>query len=311
MKAASPHIVVLGSINMDLVIQCDQLPLPGETVIAHSSAEVPGGKGANQAVAASRAGGEVKLIGRVGDDGFAARLIDSLVHEGVNTLAVETSKESPSGVAIVAVQRNGENAIMVVQGANADVSELDVQSHAALIQEADVLLMQLEIPIATVLAALQVAKRSKTLVILDPAPMPLRWDDALYTADIICPNQHEAASLVGFAIDDVEAATRAAIELQSRGAAIVIIKMGELGAVVCNDSTTTWIEPVTITAVDTTAAGDAFAGSLGVRLAAGDSLIDAVQFASVAGAICATRRGAQTGMPTGDEITQLLRKSLK
>jgi ribokinase len=307
MSASTPRIVVLGSINMDLVIRCAHLPRPGETIIGKSCTEVPGGKGANQAVAAARAGGAVTMIGRVGDDAFSARLLANLKNENVNTDSVKPALDCPSGVAVVAVDDHGENAIMVVPGANGRLCSDDVAHAAGLIRQADLLLIQLEVPLDTVAAAISVAQQSEVPVILNPAPMPASLPDELIRVDVLCPNQSEASVILGKRVESIEDACEAATQIRARGVDNVIVTLGSSGAVVADQSGVRHIAPFEVTAVDTTAAGDAFAGALAVRLARGDPLSTAAQFASAAGAIAATRHGAQPSMPTADEVAQLIR----
>lgn len=294
---------------MDLVVRCAKLPRPGETIIAASSAEIPGGKGANQAVAAARAGADVTMIGRVGRDAFANRLVDNLESESVNTLHVRTSADCPSGIAIVAVEQSGENAIMVVPGANGRVSPDDVAASADVIKTADRLLMQLEIPLDTIGQAIAIADDAGVPVILDPAPMPADFPGSLLAVDLVCPNQSEAAAIVGHSVDSIDESFQAIEKLHRSGAKNVIITMAAQGAVVSDGHVTEHIQPFSITAVDTTAAGDAFAGALAVRLSEGAPLIEATRFACAAGAIAATRPGAQPGMATRSEIEQLVRQT--
>jgi ribokinase len=301
-----PNIVIVGSINMDLVVRCAHLPAPGETIIADSSAEIPGGKGANQAVAAARAGGNVKMIGRVGDDAFAGRLIDNLKHENIDTTGVRISNECPSGIAVVAVERSGENAIMVVPGANGHVWPIDVESCAEMIASADVLLLQLEIPLETVREAISMARKEGVRVILDPAPLPADFPLELLDVDVVCPNQSEAAAIVGNPVETIEQAHAAIERLHDLGAKNAIITMAAQGAVVSDSRSIQHLPPFKVAPVDTTAAGDAFAGAFAVRLGEGASLIEATRFACGAGAIAATREGAQPGMATRNEIQDLV-----
>jgi ribokinase len=302
-----PRIVVIGSINMDLVVRCAKLPRPGQTIIAESSLEIPGGKGANQAVAAARAGGQVTMIGRVGDDAFASRLLDNLARERVDVSAVKSTAECASGIAVVAVERAGENSIMVVPGSNGRVTPQDIEATAAIIRQAEIVLLQLEIPLDAVDAALQIAREAHVPVILNPAPMPSALPDHFLHVDFICPNQSETAAILGRPIATVDDAKQCVPDLHRRGAKHVLITLGSAGAVVSDGTSIDWIEPFPITPVDTTAAGDAFAGALAVRLAEGASLTTAARFATAAGALAATRLGAQVGMPTRHEIEQLAR----
>lgn len=292
---------------MDLVVRCAHLPVPGETIIADSSVEIPGGKGANQAVAAARANGEVTMIGRVGDDAFAGRLLENLLREHIGTGDVIETEQSASGIAVVVVEESGENAIVVVPGANGRVTPDDVDAAADTIRNSDILLLQLEIPLDAVRVAIAIATKASVRVILDPAPTPpSSLPEQILNVDIICPNQSEASAIVGRPVKTIDDARDCVSRLHDRGAKNVIITLGGDGAVVSEGGSVVWIEPFKITPVDTTAAGDAFAGALAVRLAEGSSLIEAARFAAAAGAIAATRVGAQPGMPTRSEIEQLL-----
>ena len=300
------NIVVLGSINMDLVVQCNKLPDRGETIIARSSSEVPGGKGANQAVSASRAGGSVALIGRVGSDAFGEKLLSNLRRDTVDVTRTLQVTDCASGIALVTVESSGENSIVVVPGANGRVTSDDVANVKGAIADADLVVVQLEIPLDAVREAIQIARGARVPVLLDPAPMPDSLPDALLNVDLICPNQSEAAALVGHAVDSLKEAAAAVPELHRRGAKQVIITLGGLGTVVSDGGSCRSIPPFPVAAVDTTAAGDAFAGALAVRWAEGAELFEAATFASAAGAIAATRPGAQPSLPTRAEIEDML-----
>ena len=301
-----PKIVVLGSINMDLVIRCGKLPVPGETLLAKSSQEICGGKGANQAVAAARAGGEVSMIGRVGNDAFGGRLVANLAHEGIDCSQVFRTEDCASGLAIVGVEDSGENAIMVVPGSNGRLCAEDVGRARSFIENSDVLLVQLEVPVDTVLAAVQVARNAGVKVILDPAPAPGAFPESLLEVDLVCPNEAEAEALTGIEVTTEESAIHAAMALQSRGAKQVAITMGDQGALLLDDCGGRMVPSFPVKAIDTTAAGDAFAGALGVRWAEGVTLEEAVRFGNAAGALAASRLGAQPGMGTREEIESLL-----
>ncbi len=300
-----PRIAVVGSINMDLVIRCARLPRPGETLIADDAREVPGGKGANQAVAAARLGAEVAMIGRVGSDAFSDRLLENLATEGIDTTHVARTSNCASGLAIVTVEHGGENSITVVPGANGQVTIADVTAATDMIRNADILLLQLEIPIETVLEAIRVAHLAETRVILDPAPAPARVPDGLLDVDVICPNESEAAAILGVQTVAKNEAQSAAAALTQRGARNAIVTLGSEGAALCDRGGHCELVPTpAVHAVDSTAAGDAFAGALGVRLAQNASLFEAVRFACMAGAIAASRLGAQPSMPSRQEIAQ-------
>ncbi|MCG8652182.1 MAG: ribokinase [Pirellulales bacterium] len=302
MTSSAPHIIVVGSINMDLLIRCARLPAPGETILAQSSTQIPGGKGANQAVAAARAGAEVTMIGRVGDDAFAGKLLDNLNRENVLTKHIRTSKDCASGTAIVAVETSGENSIMVIPGANETISPQEIAGAAEIIGAADALLVQLEIPIQSVSTAVDIARAAGVRVILDPAPISAPLPDLPLEVDLICPNHTEAAVLTGRTIQSVQDARRCIPILHRQGASNAVITMGNQGAVISDSHHITWLEPAEVSAVDSTAAGDAFAAALAVRLAEGATLQEAAQFANVAGALATTRWGAQPSLPRRVEI---------
>jgi len=312
MPHSPPRIAVLGSINLDLVIRCVSIPRPGETLLAEAAAEVCGGKGANQAVAAARAGGSVTMIGRVGDDAFAGRLVANLERENIDCQWVRTTSRCASGLAIVSVAQTGENAITVVSGANARLSAADVAAARNVITAADVLLVQWEVPLDTVLAAMDIAHAAGVQIILDPAPTPKQrpaalFDAALFDVDLICPNESEAAALTGSAVETREQIEAAAAALHHKGARQVAITVGRRGALLWAGEKSAWVEPFSVTAVDTTAAGDAFAGALAVFWAEQDDLLEAVRFANAAGALAASRRGAQPSLGARGEIETLWR----
>lgn len=300
-----PRIAVVGSINMDLVIRCQRLPVPGETVMADSSREICGGKGANQAVAAARAGGEVSMIGRVGNDAFAERLVDNLKAEQIQCNGIRWS-DCESGVAIVPVEESGQNSIMVVPGANGAVCPEDVAASEPIISGADVLLLQLEVPVETVAAAIELAKKRGVRVVLDPAPAQ-QLPDALFDVDLLCPNQSEASVLTGIEVESEKQVAAAAESLHQRGAKNVAITLGERGTWLFDGQHGELIPTIEVTAKDTTAAGDAFAGALAVRWSETGDLVEAVRFANVAGALSASKDGAQPSMATRKEIDKKLR----
>lgn len=304
-ESLSPNIVVCGSINMDLVVRCASLPLIGQTIAADSASEVCGGKGANQAVSAAKAGGRVRMIGRVGSDAFADRLTANLIQHGVNAEAVQRTENCTSGLAIVAVEESGQNSIMLVAGANGEVTAADINAAQATIEAADVLLLQLEVPTQSVIAAIQIARQNGVRCILDPAPVAKDWSDDLLHVDLVCPNETEASSITGAPIETISDAENAATQLHDRGAKNVVVTLGDKGTVLLTNGAFHYIEPTLIEAVDTTAAGDAFAGALSVYWAETNDLLEAVRFASVAGAIAATRHGAQPSLASRHEIEAL------
>jgi ribokinase len=305
MGTSRPKIAVIGSMNMDLVVCCRNLPAPGQTILANSSSEICGGKGANQAVAAARAGGDVTMIGRVGDDAFASRLVANLQDSGIRTEYVLCTKDCASGLAVVAVEDSGQNSIMVVPGSNGQVCVDDIENARSVIESSSVVLLQLEIPIAAVEATIRLAKDAGVRVILDPAPAPDAWPDSLFQADLLCPNESEAAAFLGRPVENVEQAEVAARAFHAKGAANVAITLGDQGTLLFDGQQAHLVSPYTINAVDSTAAGDAFAGALAVYWAEHNNLVDAVRFGNAAGALSASRRGAQPSMGSRNEIERL------
>ncbi|MCC9608645.1 ribokinase [Blastopirellula sp. JC732] len=302
---APPRVVVVGSINMDLVVRCAHFPQPGETIAARSLQEVSGGKGANQAVSAACAGGNVSMIGRVGDDAFGGRLIQGLKNFGVNCDSVQPTANCESGLALISVEDSGQNAIMIVAGANGRLSADDIETFRQLIQTSDAVLLQLETPLATVLRVIEIARECETRVILDPAPAPTVCPDELLQVDLICPNEQEAAQLSGLPVESLEQIELAARSLYQRGARHVVITLGAQGAYLYDDQGGRLIPAFATTVVDTTAAGDAFVGALAIRWIETDDLEEAIRFGNAAGSIAATRLGAQPSMGSRTEIEQL------
>ena len=300
-------IYSFGSLNMDLVCQTPRLPRPGETLLGQQFTTVPGGKGANQAVAVARLGVPTTMIGRVGNDGFGHSLINSLNAAGVAAEAVVLDTQAPTGVALIVVDNGGQNQIVVVPGANGLVGDREVQSLRDRLRTGDGLLLQLEVPLVAVQQATQVAQDKGATVILDPAPAPAALPDNLMVrVDWLTPNQTEASQLVGFAVTDVASAWAAAQILRQRGPRCVIIKLGEQGAVVATPTHGFHQPALAVHAVDTVAAGDAFNGGLAAGLIDGLSPEPAVQWATTVAAYAVTQRGAQRSMPTRSQVDALL-----
>jgi ribokinase len=292
------EIVVVGSANMDLVVRQARLPRPGETMFGSDFSTVPGGKGLNQAVAAARAGGSVAFVGAVGDDGFGADLRAQFAADGIDTAAVRTV-DAPTGTAHISVVDGGENSIVVVSGANAAVEGLD-ETDRAVIAASRYVVAQFERPLPLVRAAFVAAREAGAVTVLTPAPV-LHAGDLLELTDILVPNAGEACELAG--VDDP---TEAALAL-SRRAGTVVMTRGPEGALIARGGEILAEVPSRrVEAVDTTAAGDTFVGTLVTRLAAGDGLEDAARTAAVAASLSVTRAGATTSMPTWDEIAAAL-----
>ncbi len=291
-------LIVFGSINMDLVAQTSHLPKPGETVSGNQFFTVPGGKGANQAVAAAKLGVNTYLIGRVGGDSLGQELLSNLPALNVNIDGVIVDKNINSGVAIISVDQVGENSIIVVPGANGNIDNSDVQRLETILPNARALLLQLEIPLSPVKTAAEMAKNAGITVILDPAPAPDSLPDPLYPLiDIITPNETEAAKLVGFEIKNRETAEKAAQVFLNWGVKNVVIKLGAKGAFYATKNQSWLIPPYPVNAIDTVAAGDGFNGAMAAALDRGLSLHDGLKWGAVAGALTTTKRGAQTALP--------------
>lgn len=300
-------IHVLGSLNMDLVCHSPRLPQPGETVLGSQFETRSGGKGANQAVAAACLGMATRLVGRVGRDSFGDRLIETARTAGVNCEGVFQDDLHPTGIAAIGVDRQGQNQIIVVPGANGQVGELELQILAKQLQPGDFLLLQLEIPLDIVVAAAALAQDRRARIILDPAPAQANLPDRLYPyLHLITPNQIEASQLVGWPVQDQTTALQAAQVLRQRGVETVIVKLGEAGVVVASRESCFHQPALAVEAVDTVAAGDAFNGGLAVALAEGMPLMDAVSFATTVAAYTVTQPGAQTAMPRRSQLNQWL-----
>lgn len=301
-----PRICVVGSINMDLVIETPQLPVPGQTVLGGSFATHAGGKGANQAVAAARAGGQVSFIGAVGDDAFGATLREGLVAEGIDVRHLRTAPDVASGVALIAVDPAGQNTIIVASGANATVSAADVEAGADLITGADVLLLQLEVPIPVVAEAVRMASAAGVTVILNPAPGAPLPDDLLARCDYVIPNETEAEILTGLLPTDWESAEAAAARLLARGAGTVVITLGARGALLADRDGVHRQPAFPIVARDTTGAGDTFVGVFAVAIGQGHLATEAMRRAAAAGALACLTPGAQPSIPTAAAIDAFL-----
>ncbi|MDZ7958532.1 MAG: ribokinase [Aulosira sp. DedQUE10] len=295
-------VVVFGSINIDLVATVPRLPIAGETLLGHNFVQVPGGKGANQAVALARLQIPTYMVGRVGTDSFASELLYNLENSGVETDNVSIDETVSSGVAMIAVDDRGENQIIVIPGANGRVNQEDVERLSDLLPNSTALLLQFEIPMTAVVAAAKAAHQAGVKVILDPAPVQSHVPDELYSlVDILTPNEVEAGQLVGFSVNGEESAKQAAAVLLQRGVKCAIVKLGAKG-VFCATAEESFFVPVfPIQVVDTVAAGDAFNGGLAAALYEGLSLHQAVVWGAAAGALAATKPGAQTSLP--DRLT--------
>ncbi len=296
------RIVVIGSVNTDMVVKGPRLPRPGETVIGGEFVMVPGGKGANQAVAAARLGAQVDLVAKVGQDLLGDQAIENYLREGIHTGLVFRDPTVSTGVALILVDAGGENLISVASGANAALMPADVDLAAERIARADLMMLQLEIPLETVCRAAQLAAQAGVPVILDPAPAAPLPRELLEQAMFITPNEHEAEQLTGVAVQDEASARTAARRLLGMGARNVVITLGAKGGAGCRAHHETLIPSQPVTAIDSTAAGDAFNGGLAWALGRGLQIDDAVRQACLVGALSTTRLGAQSSLPTWQEL---------
>jgi ribokinase len=302
-----PRIVVVGSTNVDMVVQSPRIPHPGETILGGKFHMVPGGKGANQAVAAARLGAEVTFVARVGADAFGSDTLERLAGEGIRTDYITRDPEASHGVALILVDQTGENAIAVAPGANARVGPEDVDRAEPAIAECDVVLLQLEVPLQAVERAVELAKKYRKRVLLNPAPYTALPDRILSRVDVLTPNETEAEMLLGGGEAGLTGVAGTAEELLRRGVGCVIVTLGKEGVLVVRPEEQFRVPGRRVKAVDTTAAGDAFCGALAVRLAEGAEFRDAVRFAVSASALSVTRIGAQSSLPSRAEVEALIR----
>jgi len=308
------RILVIGSVNMDVVTRVDRVPAAGENVRGRDLATIPGGKGANQAVAAARLGAETALLGRVGDDEFGSRLRAELQAEGVSVDSLRTVRHCASGVALIMVDAAGENTIVVTPGANSRLTPDDVNTARNLIAEADAVILQLEIPPETVARAIRLAREVGTRTVVDAGP-PRRGpsqqgprrpiDRAVFESTLLTPNEAEAASLLAVEPGEMDLEEMAS-ELVARGPEAVVLKAGARGAVVAQGNGCERVPAFKIDPVDTTAAGDAFTAALAIEAVRGTDLVAAARIANAAGALASLTLGAQPSMPTADEVAEFL-----
>jgi len=306
-KKNAPLILVVGSSNTDMIIRLDRIPRPGETVLGGAFSTAAGGKGANQAVGAARAGGRVTFVARVGRDMFGEQAVAGFEKDGINVRHIVCDAAEPSGVALIFVAKDGENSIAVASGANGALAPADVRKAKGAFAAAAVLVMQLETPLATVQAAAELAAQAGVPVILNPAPAQPLPATLLKRVSILTPNETEAELLTGIKVDDEASAAKAAAKLRQLGVDTVIITLGARGAFIAYADGSQLVTGFKVKAVDTTAAGDIFNGALAVALAEGRPLVDAVRFANAAAALSVTKLGAQPSAPLRRDIEKFLR----
>lgn len=300
----SGHILVVGSINMDLVVRTPKHPEIGETVIGYDFKTFPGGKGANQAVATARLGYPTKMIGRIGTDEFGNKLLRTVTGAGVDTSTIIRDEEEPTGVAFITVDSAGQNTIVVASGANMHLTPKDINRAATAFKDADIVLIQLEIPLETVKAAIEFARWSNARVVLNPAPAQLLDADLLSQVDYLIPNQTELGLLTGQ--DRLDAAVKV---LQGRGVMNLVVTLGAQGAFVSTASDQKLIPTYQVKVVDTTAAGDAFAGGFAAALYNGKDVFEAAMWGNAAGALATTTAGAQPSLPDRNKFERFLKEN--
>ena len=306
MNAQGPKVVVVGSLNMDLAIKAEKQPQAGETVLGEEFGMFTGGKGFNQALAAARLGAEVAMVGRLGADLFGDELMSMLTDDKVDGRFVVRDAEAGTGIASIFIGPEGENRIVVVPRANMRLTVADVERASSCIAAADILLLQLEVPIEASQNAAEIARANDTLVILDPAPVQELPDSFLRLADILTPNELETESLSGVNVSDQKGVEQAAQIIFDKGVPTVVLTLGDRGALLLTADLKKIVPAYRVNVVDTTAAGDAFCGALATALAQGKTIEDALTFANAAGALAVTVLGAGPAIPTSEAITEFL-----
>lgn len=299
-------ICVIGSLNMDLVVNVDEMPKKGQTLIGENFKEVPGGKGANQAVAIAKLGGDVSMIGKVGNDGFGQTLINALKADNVKTDYIQIENCS-SGVAMITVDKNAENSIVVAPGANFRVLREDIDKCIDSIKQSDIVVVQLETPLDTIKYALQESKQLDKYTILNPAPAVKLEEDIIKNVDLLTPNETELEILSGVKIENEEDIIKAAQVMIQKGVKQLIVTLGSKGSLYIDKDNVKFKESYKVDAIDTTAAGDSYTGALSVALSQDKDIQEAMDFASKVGALCVMKEGAQTSLPTIQDVLNFRR----
>ena len=297
-------VIVVGSLNMDLVVRAPKIPRPGETVLGSDFKQVPGGKGANQADSAAKLGAETAMLGAVGKDSMGSQLIRSLEKDGVNVDKVLVKDNLPTGVAAIVVEDSGNNAITVAPGANSGFTPDDLSDMDDVFKRAKVMLVQLETPIETVRTALRMARKNNVTTILNPAPA-IELDDEIFSlVDILTPNETELELLSGMDTSNIERVEAAGKHLIQKGVSRLIVTLGSQGSIHIGNNSIKLYPAYNVKAVDTTAAGDSYNAALAVSISKGESLEDAIKFATKVGAMTVTKHGAQTSLPLVEEVEE-------
>lgn len=302
-----PRLVVVGSLNMDLVVPSPRIPRPGETILGGGDLQmIPGGKGANQAYGAARLGADVSLIGRVGGDSFGEKLIHNLNQANVDTRYILHDPDAATGIALIVVEESGQNSIVVSSGANGRLTAEDINRKENAIHAANILLLQLEVPLDAVLQGAKLAKRHGVTTILNPAPAQPLPEELLRFIDYLIPNESETAILSGYGTSTDEEIKQAAAALRGSGIKTIIMTMGSRGALLITETEFCHFPAFPIDPVDTTAAGDAFVASFAVAMAEGKSIHEAIRFGNAAGALACTKFGAQPSLPDRQALESLM-----
>lgn len=307
----NPDILVVGSLNMDMVVGVERRPEWGETVLGQDFFTGNGGKGGNQAYAAGKLGASVAMLGKVGVDVFGDQLLVGLQEVGVDTSFIERTQGVASGVALISINPEGENSIVVAPGANNHVTPEYVRKYEDVIRQAKLVMVQLEIPLETVLEVAEISKKHGIPLMLDPAPAQKLPDELYKKVTYIVPNESELENITESVISDVESAKMASLTLLEKGVETVFSKLGSKGVVVNRNDEVFQVEPYNVSVADTTAAGDAFAGALATAIVGGRSLKEATKFANAVGALTVTKSGAQISMPTLEEVELFMKRSPK
>ena len=295
------NICVIGSLNMDLVVNVDKMPKPGQTIIGSNFKEVPGGKGANQAVAMARLNGNVYIIGKVGEDGFGQTLINALKNDKVDTTYIKTTKGA-TGVALITVDNNAQNSIVVSPGANFEVKEEDIDNNIEAIKNSDIVVLQLETPLNTIKYALKKSKELNKYTILNPAPALKLDDEIIKNVDLLTPNETELEIISGVSIETEEDIQKAAQIMIEKGVKELIVTLGSKGSLYINKEKSIFKKAYKVQAVDTTAAGDSYTAALAVALSKDKNIEEAMDFASKVGALSVLKEGAQSSLPTLEDV---------
>ena len=295
------NICVIGSLNMDLVVNVDKMPKPGQTIIGSNFKEVPGGKGANQAVAMARLNGNVSMIGKVGEDGFGQTLINALKNDKVDTTYIKTTKGA-TGVALITVDNNAQNSIVVSPGANFEVKEEDIDNNIEAIKNSDIVVLQLETPLNTIKYSLKKSKELNKYTILNPAPALKLDDEIIKNVDLLTPNETELEIISGVNIETEEDIQKAAQIMIEKGVKELIVTLGSKGSLYINKEKSIFKKAYKVQAVDTTAAGDSYTAALAVALSKDKNIKEAMDFASKVGALSVLKEGAQSSLPTLEDV---------